>query len=285
MSTRTTHPANLTRRTANLAGKLRRERRYGFLALYHILRLSDLGREGIERSGSYRFADHVYANRATGRGTVGRIIDRILLSLPATRAMRQRCTESTAAMRQAYREHCASGTAEPFRLLTVPCGLPRDVADFVDSIGSGDAKAPPCIEYTGLDLDPMVLAAARDYLAHSAVPLTHWVEGDALAADSYPGGEKFHFIASTGLGEFLDNTQLAQLYGNIHDRLAPGGVFFTSATSFEPHSDAMRRAFELQTHYRTREDIEPLLAACGWREVRFTYEKTGLQTFVQATKT
>ena len=49
-------PANFTRHTPDLAGKLRSERRYGFLALYHVMRLSDFGREGIERSGSYRFA-------------------------------------------------------------------------------------------------------------------------------------------------------------------------------------------------------------------------------------
>ncbi len=187
-------------------------------------------------------------------------------------------------MHRAYRVHCASGTAEPFRLLTVPSGLPRDVADFVDSIGASDEEARPRIEYTGMDLDPVVLAAARDYLGHSAVPLAQWVEGDALAADSYPGGEPFHFIASTGLGEFLDDRQLAQFYGNVHRRLAPGGVFFTSATAFEPRSDAMLRAFELQTHYRTRADIEPLLAACGWREVLWAQGPKGLQTFVQATK-
>ena len=77
MNTTIAPPANFTRRTRDLAGRLRREGRYGFLGLVHVLRLSDLGREGIERSGSYRFADHVYANRASGRGILGRAIDRL----------------------------------------------------------------------------------------------------------------------------------------------------------------------------------------------------------------
>src|SRR5687767_11181326 len=123
MTALTTRPANFTRRTLDLAGKLRRERRYGFLALYHLLRLSDLAREGIERSGSYRFADHLYANRASGRGPIGWAIDRLLLSLPASRAMRQRCAESATAMWRTFEAHLAIENSGPFRILTVPCGL------------------------------------------------------------------------------------------------------------------------------------------------------------------
>jgi len=284
MNTTISRPANLTRQTTDLAVKLRRDGRYGFLALYHILRLSDLGREGIERSGSYRFADHLYGNRASGRGIIGRAIDRILLSLPAARAMRQRSIESTAAMHRAYRRHCASCASEPFRLLTVPCGLPRDVGNFVDSPALHDSQSLSRIEYTGLDLDPAVLAAARDFLAHSAVPLCDWIEGDALEPAAYPSTGPFHFIASTGLGEFLDDAQLPRLYANIYASLRPGGTFFTSATAREPRSDAMLRAFELHTHYRSRRQIEALLAAFPWREIQFAHDRTGLQTFVQATK-
>src|SRR5436190_23290774 len=108
------HPANFTRRTSDLAGKFRRERRYGTLALYHFLRLSDLGREGIERSGSFRFADHLYANRAAGHGPLGWLLDRVLLSLPAARAMRQRCTAASAEMSRAFASHRAAGKPGPF---------------------------------------------------------------------------------------------------------------------------------------------------------------------------
>lgn len=277
------HPANFTRRTLDLAGKLRRERRYGFLALYHLLRLSDLGREGIERSGSFRFADHLYANRASGRGLLGLALDRLLLSLPASRAMRQRCVESTAAMHRALAAHRSSAVAETFRLMTVPCGLPRDVGLFADSIVTQGEPVNQPVQFTGLDLDPEVIGAARDFLAHYAVHQPKWVEGDALDPTNFPAGE-FHFIASTGLGEFLDDTGLEQLYANVHRGLAPGGVFFTSATARERGSDALLRAFELRTHYRDQSQIEALMARLPWREVRFTHDLTGLQTFVYAVK-
>lgn len=277
--TATIRPANFTRRTADLAGKLWNDKHYGMLALYYLLRLSDLGREGIERSGSYRFADHIYANQARGRGLIGRALDRLLLSLPATCALRQRCAESTDAMHRAWSAHKTSRPAEPFRILTVPCGLPRDVGDFADSV---QARGPEW-EYTGLDIDPEVLAAARDFLAHSAVRGAQWVEGNALNPDCFPSSE-FHYIGSTGLGEFLDDVELIRFFANVHGRLASGGVFFTSATALEPRSDALLRGFELQTHYRSQSEIAALLETSSWRTIRYTHDPRGLQTFIYATK-
>src|SRR5688572_18490164 len=87
---------NRTRRTEDLPGKFRREGRRWLIPLYHLLRQSDLAREGIANSGSYRFADHLYANCASGIGWFGRWLDARLLNLPAARAMRARCTGATA---------------------------------------------------------------------------------------------------------------------------------------------------------------------------------------------
>src|ERR1700744_5485753 len=119
-------PANRTRRTADLPAKFRREGRYALIPLYHLLRLSDLAREGIDHSGSFRFADHVYRDEASGVGWFGRWLHRLLLNLPASKAMRSRCKRACEAMDRAFNAHLVSGTPGPFRLLTVPCGLPRD---------------------------------------------------------------------------------------------------------------------------------------------------------------
>jgi hypothetical protein len=135
-----------------------------------------------------------------------------------------------------------------------------------------------------MDLDPEVLAAARDFQVDYTLSSPRWVQGDALDPEAYPKEAPFHFISSTGLGEFLDDVQLLELYANVYDHLAPSGVFFTSATAHEPRSDAMLRAFELHTHYRTRAGLETLLRSCPWQAVRFTHDRTGLQTFVWAVK-
>ncbi len=269
---------NRTRRTDDLVAKFRKAWRWDLVALFHILRLSDFAREGIENSGSYRFADHMYRNVPSGRGHLGRWLDRLLLNLPAARSMRSRCAKAVEEMKRAFAAHDA---AQPFRVLTVPCGIPRDVRNFADET---DAAR---IEYTGIDLDPAVLVAARAFMHDEAMPACRFVQADALDAGAWPA-EKFDFISSTGLGEFLTDEQLAVFYGNVHAALRPGGVFYTSAAAKEPRSDWLMRTFEFRANYRTREQIERFIAGVpgspAWREVHWSRDAVGLQTFVYAVK-
>src|SRR5918993_1459024 len=58
---------NRTRTSASIPRKLLRSGKVHLLPVYALMRTSDLAREGIENSGSYRFADHVYRNEASGR--------------------------------------------------------------------------------------------------------------------------------------------------------------------------------------------------------------------------
>ena len=242
-------PANFTRRTVDLPAKFRREGLFVLIPLYHLLRSSDLAREGIDHSGSYRFADHIYRDEASGRGRFGRWLDRRLLNLAATRAMRSRYERAGEAMERAFDAHLASDQTAPFRLLTVPCGIPRDVRDFAAQIAVEDRAQLSRIEYDGVDLDPVVVETAAAFLADSPLPVRRLMQGNALDVGAYrPGG--YHFIASTGLGEFLNDADLGTFYANVFAALAPGGTFFTSATSYDRKSDFLLRSFELHSHYR-----------------------------------
>ena len=81
---------NRTRRSRSIVRKLLREGNLHWLPVYAVVMQSDLGREGIINSGSYRFADHIYRNQPSGRGPVGRWIDALLLAMPATQAFHRR---------------------------------------------------------------------------------------------------------------------------------------------------------------------------------------------------
>src|SRR3954449_2615893 len=94
-------PANFTRRSDDFIAKFAREGRYHLIPLYWLLRLSDLAREGIEHSGSYRFADHIYRDEPSGAGWFGRWLDRRLLNLSASRAMRGRYLRAREEMHRA----------------------------------------------------------------------------------------------------------------------------------------------------------------------------------------
>jgi SAM-dependent methyltransferase len=276
-------PANLTRRSKSFVKKFAREGRYHLIPVYWLLRLSDFAREGMKHSGSYRFADHMYRGIPSGRGWLGRWIDGALLNLPATRSMRQRCFESRDAMQQAFAAHRLAKPAEPFRVLTVPCGLPRDVRDFASRVAANDPAAAAMIAYTGMDLDPEVIGAARAFLAGSAVQEPDLRVGNALEASAYPAKAP-HFIASTGLGEFLLDSELLRFYSNVFAALAPGGTFFTSAAAPDGRTNAVLQAFELDAQYRTTADLERLLAQQPWESVEITRDAIGLQTFVRVRK-
>src|SRR5687767_8662702 len=81
---------NRTRTSSSISKRLLREGKLHLLPLYGLARTSDLAREGIENSGSYRFADHVYCARPSGRYLVGKLLDCVLLAMRGARSMRSR---------------------------------------------------------------------------------------------------------------------------------------------------------------------------------------------------
>ena len=248
--------------------------------LLALLSLSDLGREGIANRGSFRFADHLYHAGPSGRGAVGHALDALLLKLPAARAFRRRYVHARDTMAAAVRA-CPAGS--PIRVLTVPCGIPRDVMDMGDVIARESPALLDRVEYVGMDIDPEALRVAAAFASGRRLVRTTFHRGDALDRRQYPAG-RFHVASSTGLGEFLDDEQLGRLYGNVFDMLEKGGTFYTSATAPEPLSALLLRAIDLPTTYRTREQLGETLERFPWRRVQYAVDPTGLQTFATAVK-
>src|SRR5688500_14097742 len=150
------------------------------------MRTSDLAREGIENSGSYQFADHVYRNEASGRFGIGRALDAILLRMRGARSMRNRFyhtqNEIVAAAR-AFAERRSSSSDESnatFRALSVPCGIARDLVMAAKRIETDLPAVYARTTLFGMDLDPSpldlsrALAGSDDHFFFS--------RGDALSA-------------------------------------------------------------------------------------------------------
>lgn len=270
-------PNNFTRYSTDLAAKFRSSGRFDLLALYHLLQTSDFAREGINHSGSYLFADHMYQNQPSGRGWFGRLLDRLLLNLPATVAMRSRCARATEELERAFRNHIQR-TDAPFRILTIPCGLPRDFRDFVELLSPAESQR---IHYRGVDIDPVVVRAAEAFLKECHIGRKSFVEASAITPKGFAAAN-YDFISSTGLGEFLDDPDLAIFYANVRRALVPGGTFYTSAAARERRSEWLLRTFEFDTRYRDEPALRRVFETAGWREMAFSQHVTGLQTFVRA---
>jgi hypothetical protein len=223
-------PHNRTRRSRSIPRKLVREGQLHWLPIYPIVMLSDLAREGMLHSGSYRFADHIYRLEPSGRGPLGCWIDRRFLELPASRAFQLRYKHAQAAVRSALESF--AGTEGELRVLAVPCGLPRDVTELATTLRRESPALLARVDYTGMDIDPEVLRLADEFTRDCGVPRRRFVRGNALERTAYPACG-FHAVVSTGLGEFLETFELEQFYRNVHAVLRPGGTFYTSATALD----------------------------------------------------
>src|SRR3954465_4223749 len=94
---------NRTRVSQSIPRRLFGEGKLHLIPVYALLRTSDLAREGIENSGSFRFADHIYRGKASGRYGVGTVLDSVLLKLRGARSMRSRFFHSQRAIHEALK--------------------------------------------------------------------------------------------------------------------------------------------------------------------------------------
>jgi len=272
---------NRTRRSRSIPRKLLREGELHMLPVFYLLSLSDLGREGIQNSGSFEFADHIYRNEPSGVGPLGRWLDGQMLASPPCTAFRARYERARDAMRHALESYPPDNS--PLRVLAIPCGLPRDLTEMAAALARENAQLLARIEYHGMDIDPKLLARAREFTAGCPVGSIEFHQGNALLRETFPP-PPFHYIVSTGLNEFLERDQLEAFYQNVYDVLAPGGTFFTSVTRLERRSETVMRAFELITRYRTPDELDEILSRLPWNKLKLVPHETGLQTFVVAVK-
>jgi len=193
--------------------------------------------------------------------------------------MRRRYLRSKTEMLSAFRNDWLGSAA--FRVLSIPCGIPRDVADFIETVVA--TSSGRSVEYYGMDLDPVVLKAAAEHLTSRKIDHFRLICGDALIAEDYPQIQ-FDFVASTGLGEFLTDTQLQMFYLNVHQVLCPGGIFYTSALDREPISEWLMRPFELHAHYRSETNLRSILAGQSWQELTLEPDQSRRQTYIIARK-
>ena len=271
---------NRTRRATSIPGKLWAEGRPHLIPLYGLLLSSDLAREGIVNSGSYAFADHIYRGRASGRWGFGRLVDRLLLSMPSARSFRSRFLHS----RNAIVRHARSWpVGEPIQVLSAPCGIARDVVEAAAALRDRHEPTYVRLSCTVLDLDPVPLAVTEHEVAARGLRAFRLLAGDALSSGALPPGQTL--ITSTGFGEFLTDDELAAFFERCYQALRPGAWLVTSATRRHALSDyLLRNLGELHTHYREAPQLIALLSAAGFGEVQWHVDAVGLQTLAVAVR-
>ncbi|HKR10235.1 MAG TPA: class I SAM-dependent methyltransferase [Gemmatimonadaceae bacterium] len=269
---------NRTRRSASIPRRLVSEGKYHLLPVYALLTTSDLAREGIRNSGSFRFADHIYRNEPSGRFGFGRVLDRVLLKLKGARSMRSRFLHSRLEILRAISEGIDD---RDLTVVSIPCGIARDLFDVAETVRRSDPGRYERTRFIGIDIDPEPLALSRELArGHHCFD---FVCADALQPRTIP--RNVDVIVSLGFGEFLADGILYDFYRRCLSALRPGGRFVTSAMSRDRVSDYLARELaELHTHYRTTEQLRALLTSAGFVKVRTSHDTVGLQTLAVAEK-
>jgi SAM-dependent methyltransferase len=270
---------NRTRTSPSIAAKLLREGHFYLLPVYALMRSSYLASEAIANSGSYEFADHIYGNRARGAPVVGKLVDRIFLSVPSARAFRLRYLCARRELEQSLAQR--SPASRPMEVLSVPCGLARELFDVGRSLTQPGGGHTGGVRMTGIDLD----GALIDRLNASRGALESMLEfrrGDALSAETYPS-QTYDVVVSLGFTEFLSDEDAVRFLRLVHDSTKPGGKLVTSGMTRHPLSDyVLRNIAELHAHYRDGPRLEKIAAAAGFAHVR-CYRPHRLLTMLVAT--
>jgi SAM-dependent methyltransferase len=269
---------NRTRRSSSIGKKLLHSGRVLELPIYWLLRTSDLAREGFENSGSYRFADHIYRNRASGRYGIGSLLDEQLLRMRAVQAFRARFFRARDDLNTFLKQRVQ--VAKQVDVLSVPCGIPRELVEAANLYRAAGG-ALTNVRFHAVDLDHDVLENAVAFASDSGITLLPH-GGDALDPATYPG--TFDFVTSTGFGEFLDDPRLTQFYSIVLQVLRPGGVFVTSSMRRTPVAGYLLDLAELHVHYRTADEIAAIARSAGFADVSISNDASGIQAFLKAIK-
>lgn len=270
---------NFTRTSSSIPRRLIREGKWYLLPAYALARTSYLAREGMDNSGSFRFADHIYRGKPSGRYGIGWFLDALFLALPASRSMRERYLHSRVHISTALRRGVVTG--ERIRVLSVPCGIARDLVDGANDAGDGMQRLHATARLIGMDLDREPLALSRALAGNDKA--FEFIEGDALDASSYP--RELDLIVSTGLGEFLDDDGLDCFYAACFSALRPGGRFVTSGMSRSKIADRLLRELaELHAQYRDAHALANALTKAGFTDINVHPDRYGLQWLATAVR-
>lgn len=268
---------NRTRTAESIPSELIRKNQWHLLPLYYMAQLSFLGQEAIQNSGSYTFADHVYAARPKGKWGIGYVIDAVFLNLPSARSMRNRYLLTKKELYQIIHQQTHD---EPIHILALPSGLARELFELNEELEVQGHPAHQRIHWHGLDLDAELVDKLNKQVPHDRMS---FVQADAFD----PSGMKHAYdaIISLGFGEFVDDTNLVTFYQHIHRNLKPGGTFITSSMQKHVISDyLMRNLAQLHTHYRDAKHLEQLHQRAGFRKITTYRDSVGLQTMAVSIK-
>ncbi len=216
--------------------------------------------------------DHVYENRACGRGALGRAIDRVYLNAVGWRGIRNRgaLMQQTIAgeIRALAITRAAGGSGEAdhaVQLADLACGGGRYVLDALDEVR-----------------DVPVQAVLRDY-ASANVDAALIECGDAFSDEALAPLAGCDLVIVSGLHEIVaDNRTVAHHFRQISRILKPGGRLIVTIQPNHPQLEFIARVLNSHTGKPWAMRLRPVEQTWDWlKQANFqivsqTMEETGI---------
>ncbi len=230
---------------------------------------------------SGRMMGYACRNRAAGRGTVGRWVDRRFLNFPGWEGVRRRRRVTADLLRTAL---AAVPHAAP-HVLDV-AGGPADA--LLDVLADGGRVSATCV-----DLDPAALADGAARAASLGLTAVRFEAGDALdRAALLARSPRPDVVCCTGLYELLgDDAVVRRSLATVAELLPPGGRFVVCHQSAVPPVGRVGRWLadaapggRPQLTPRAATALTAWLAAAGFAVER-TVDAAGLYTLALARRT
>lgn len=272
---------NRTRKVKSIPIKLLSEGKFYLIPIYYLMLTSTLAFEGINNSGSYQFADHIYVGKARGKFVIGKFLDAILLRLPSAQSFRMRYIFAKDEIYKFLSEHIK--VKRKLKILAAPSGLARELFEVADELKARKDWTYKKLEFHCADLDHTLLEKLQK-MNHKKRHTFFYIKGDLLR-DQIIVQNTYDMVISMGFTEFLDDSNVLVYYSLARKWLRQRGKLVTSGML--PHSLSdylLRNIGDLHTHYRSVDDLRRLARKAGFRKLITYQDKHKLQSMLIAEK-
>ncbi|NYF21678.1 alpha-beta hydrolase superfamily lysophospholipase/SAM-dependent methyltransferase [Xanthomonas sp. JAI131] len=224
--------------------------------------------------------DYVYRDRASGKGPLGRFIDRNYLDAIGWRGIRVRRTHLHELLRLAMQRLRDAGA--PVRVLDIAAGHGRYV---LEALAGGEQRADAIALRDFSDLN---VERGRALIAElGAADIARFEQGDAFDRDALAALQPRPTLAVvSGLYElFPDNDQVLRSLQGVAAAVEPGGYLAYTGQPWHPQLEFIARA--LTSHRggaawvmrrRTQQEMDELVRAAGFRKLEQRIDEWGIFT-------
>ena len=203
--------------------------------------------------------EHIYRGRASGRGYLGRLIDRDFLNSPPCRTLKDRRKQIAGLLRKLHDEHL--GKSDEFGVTSLMSGPGLEFYDFMDHTAvRGDVRA------TLFDTDVEALSLG-DHLARERRIRHQLVLAQEDVRRLVTGKRETHLplqdvVYSSSILDVLNDRDVVPLLDWVYEHLKPGGTcLLCNFGSANPDQAFMTHILDWHVTHRAVDDLVRLFSA------------------------